>query len=171
MRETVSFLSQETVEISWQEADASAGTGVAHIVFFAPCPAPSGVSDLRVADLMQTLDTAFLGAADIVREASSRHVPGGRILFLLDWTATGLAEDGAAALLEAGLTGLARSWSRELAESGFTANVIVTGPIVDAAVEVATAHAVAFFLHAGAEAISGQVLVIAGSSTTGMLPI
>lgn len=110
---------------------------------------------------------------------------GGRIILIGSRTAAGSAGRSQYAATKAALVAMARSWAIELAPRGITVNVVApaatsTPMLMDPArtsvepklppigryIEPAeVAHAAAFLLGAGADAITGQVLTICGGSS------
>jgi 3-oxoacyl-[acyl-carrier protein] reductase len=144
---------------------------------------------LRMADddFQSVVDTNLVGAFRVARRAAGPMLRArrGRLLFLSSVVAlSGSAGQVNYAASKAGLVGLARSFARELASRGITANVVAPGPIetdmtavlsddrraaMTGAVPLArfgstdeVAAAVAFLASAEAAYITGAVLPVDG---------
>lgn len=145
--------------------------------------APLGELDARKSAAMWQVHVA--AAETIANHLITGMGRGGRLILIGSRTANGAAGRSQYAAAKAALVAMTRSWASELAGRGITANVVSPAatntpmlndparqsvmpklPPIGRYIEPSeVAHAVAFLLSAGAEAITGQVLTLCGGSS------
>ncbi len=172
---------------------------IAAIVHNAGVIRPALLADVDAADLLD-LARLHLAAPLILLQAAlpgMRARRFGRVVLMSSRAALGAATRTSYGATKAGMIGMVRTWALELAGDGITVNAIAPGPIggtamfhdvvpagserearLAASIPVGrlgrpedVARAVAFFLDARADFVTGQTLFVCGGASVGSLTI